>query len=627
MRSLPLLAAVALALPSAARADDLPPPEIRWSRGPAVLTVKIVPDGTTHLADDLPLQLTLDDGGYFVVRWTESRVPADGPMTVKLPSVAGDESEGWTLTLSGGVCNDDGSVCLPYHAEATLPRRGERRGKLVAQAGRPPAPERPTRADVPPRTADPHMLPEGARWFSATDEGGVDAAFSMSAETGKNVLIDFYADWCPPCDRLRDEFLEQRAQLGLLGRFVLLKADADHPASFDLKDRYKVGGYPTMLVVTPDGTELERFLGYDGRLAELTARLEAAAAGNPANGDVRSLVAAGQTAEAWALFNQRLDEDPELAKSYDFIRLGLRLGREVAEPADLAHLHRQAAFACRLPGLEVHHAAQAADILEEAGDAETASAIRAEAEGRITAAIAERSPADVVLGRGWTSINGLLTAHEPDLHDDIALGGWYRAAWLDEDGARQVLADGALRMALAILTDEAAFAPELPVAEDGRVSVALPDHLLTDTMKPRLMRQEGRVHDLLDLLSRAGLPDVAEPILQAMLELAPDEFTWHYRYAGFLRKHRASEGAVAAARAALEHSYGDNRLRASMRLAELLNEAGEPDEAIAVLDEALTAAVPTQEHVRTHRYRTKVEELRAEIAGAGDEADEEKGAD
>lgn len=597
-----------------------------------MLTLKIVPAEGTHLTPDLPLQLQLDDGGYFLVRWTESKVPEEGPMKIGLPSVAGDDSEGWTLQISGGVCTDDASLCLPYHATAELPRRGPRRGRFTTESGPLPRPQaaptpddRPRRADVSPRDADPHMLPAGARWYSATQEGDIDAALSESAQTGRPVLIDFFAQWCPPCDRLRDEFLEDHGQLGLLSKFVLLKVDADHPSSFALKDRYRVGGYPTLLVISEDGTELERFLGYDGRLAALTARLDAAAGGTPANGDVRSLAAAGDDAGAWALFQQRLADDPDLVDSYDYLLLGLRLGRKLAEPAELAQLHRQASAASRLPGLAVHHAAQAAERIEESGDAETAATLRADAEARLLAAVAERSPADAMLGRGWTSINGALTVHDPGLHDDLALAAWYRSDWTDEDSARQLLAEGALRMALAILLEEPTYAPELPLLDDGRRSVALPDHLLTDRMRPRLRHHAGRVHDLLDLLGKAGLPDVAEPILLAMIELTPDQFTWHYAYAGFLTEHRAGEGALESARTALDHSYGDNRLRASKRLAELLDEAGDGDEALTVIDEALAVPAPEQEHVRTHRYRAALEELRAELAG--EQPDDDEGAE
>ena len=78
------------------------------------------------------------------------------------------------------------------------------------------------------------------------------------------VLIDFFATWCPPCDRLRDEFLEAPAWEDFLGDYTVRSVDADDPSSFALKDRYQVGGYPTLLVTTPGGEVLERIVGFPG---------------------------------------------------------------------------------------------------------------------------------------------------------------------------------------------------------------------------------------------------------------------------------------------------------------------------------------------------------------------------
>ena len=71
--------------------------------------------------------------------------------------------------------------------------------------------------------------------------------------------------------------------------------------------------------------------------------------------------------------------------------------------------------------------------------------------------------------------------------------------------------------------------------------------------------------------------------------------------------------ALPAARQALSFAYGDNKLRAARRVAELL---GPSDEAITVINDALSAPEPEQEHVRTWRYREALATLRAELAGS-----------
>jgi hypothetical protein len=78
--------------------------------------------------------------------------------------------------------------------------------------------------------------------------------------------------------------------------------------------------------------------------------------------------------------------------------------------------------------------------------------------------------------------------------------------------------------------------------------------------------------------------------------------------------------ASTAGRTALEHAYGDQRLRAAARLAEILHEAGDSDGAVAVIDAELAAFERPAEgtDVRSFRYLTALEELRAALTGQVD---------
>ncbi len=585
--ALVLLAGLLAAGPAVAEDDDeVPPPEICWAKAPLQLKVRVTPRGSSHLAPQLPVEVTLFDGEFFITRWTEARIPESGPLVVRAIRVRDKKSDGWTLTVTGGVCNDSRSICLPYHLVTEVPARGRTRAKLIAEPG-------PLRRDeaTPPRPLPSPGIAEGPEggWYDAARSGDVDAAFAAAEATGRNVFIDFQATWCPPCRRLEAEFLDDPARAELLAGFVLLTADADHPSSFALKNRYEVGGYPTVLVVAPDGEELDRITGFDGRTDALAARL-----------------ARHQT------------DAPEPLSEYDQLRADLDALRGGDDAVAYAEAHLAAAEAAPLPGLAAHHVGSATKALLES-DPDRAAELRATYEERIAGVIGSRSPAEVVLGRGETSINGVLVLHDAGLHDDVGLGNWYRADWTadDDDGRAQrtlLLAEGALRVAAALLID-AGVADDLPRLDDGRASVALPDHLLTDAARQHLLEHQGRIHDLLSLLKKANLPEVAAPILAAMVELAPEEFTWHYKQAEFLRDHRNGAGAADAASRALQFSYGDNRLRAAKRLAELLHAAGDDEAALSTIDDALAVPPPAEEHVRTHRYRTALEELRAEIAG------------
>ena len=72
----------------------------------------------------------------------------------------------------------------------------------------------------------------------------------------KITLIDFYADWCPPCKMLSplvEELSEERKDIN----FVKINIDFDT----ELANRYGVVSIPT-LVVIKDGKEVDRSIGY-----------------------------------------------------------------------------------------------------------------------------------------------------------------------------------------------------------------------------------------------------------------------------------------------------------------------------------------------------------------------------
>ncbi len=78
----------------------------------------------------------------------------------------------------------------------------------------------------------------------------------LAASAHTPVLVDFWADWCPPCrvltpvlERLADEYA---------GRFVLAKIEADE--NMRLAGRYKLRGFPTAILFVK-GEPVDQFSG------------------------------------------------------------------------------------------------------------------------------------------------------------------------------------------------------------------------------------------------------------------------------------------------------------------------------------------------------------------------------
>jgi putative thioredoxin len=82
------------------------------------------------------------------------------------------------------------------------------------------------------------------------------AARVIEASGTQPVLVDFWAEWCPPC-RALTPVLERLAG-EMAGQFVLAKIDADE--NMKLAGRYQLRGFPTAILFVK-GAEVARFSG------------------------------------------------------------------------------------------------------------------------------------------------------------------------------------------------------------------------------------------------------------------------------------------------------------------------------------------------------------------------------
>jgi protein disulfide-isomerase len=101
----------------------------------------------------------------------------------------------------------------------------------------------------------------------------LEAAKATAQKENKLILMDFTgSDWCPPCKKLTAEVLSQQEFLDYAAKhFTLVELDFPNrkpqsdelkAANKKLKEQFEIKGYPTLLVITPDGKELWRKVGY-----------------------------------------------------------------------------------------------------------------------------------------------------------------------------------------------------------------------------------------------------------------------------------------------------------------------------------------------------------------------------
>ncbi|MEY3209665.1 MAG: hypothetical protein RIT28_146 [Pseudomonadota bacterium] len=381
-------------------------------------------------------------------------------------------------------------------------------------------------------------------------EGAVEAAFARAKSDERLVLLDFSAVWCPPCNLLAAEVLHDPDDAEVLAPFVVAVVDVDAPWSWTLKDRYAVGAYPTLIVTDVDGAVIDRMEGYPGE----------------------------EAFEAW------------LTK----VQGGML-------PLDQ--------LAAKGPTMTPDEAAAAALRLARAGRVDEAKAL---------------------LPPGLTSADALLTrlALSPDeatLTQLCVLAPErvyeYAFAALDLDA---LSAEGAATLRATLLAGVARLPPAQGADLLYVLGVMAPTDqqpalfgaaaaLLESNLSGDIAVDRGHYGFLADLWISAGQVDHGLALLQRAASAYPEEFTFHHALSGQLLTLGRLPEALAEAELAVKTGYGDNRLRAEKRRAEILVALGRKDEAKASLDAAISAAERPAEgvQVRTTRYLKELESYRA----------------
>lgn len=111
-------------------------------------------------------------------------------------------------------------------------------------------------------TGAPTLSSQHINWQSYSDE-----MMSEARQQNKPVIIDFYADWCLPCKELDKFTFSQPEVIELSKNFYMLKVDlttASDPLGRELRQRFQVRGVPTIVFISPQGTELSdlRVVGF-----------------------------------------------------------------------------------------------------------------------------------------------------------------------------------------------------------------------------------------------------------------------------------------------------------------------------------------------------------------------------
>ncbi|GBF50519.1 thioredoxin-like domain protein [Leptospira ryugenii] len=90
-------------------------------------------------------------------------------------------------------------------------------------------------------------------------ESSIAKALERSKQEEKPILIDLYADWCTYCKVLEKEIFPDKEVSETLRSFITVRIDGE--AFPNLKKRYRVEGYPTILFIDSDTNLLGKITG------------------------------------------------------------------------------------------------------------------------------------------------------------------------------------------------------------------------------------------------------------------------------------------------------------------------------------------------------------------------------
>jgi thiol-disulfide isomerase/thioredoxin len=172
---------------------------------------------------------------------------------------------GWLIALAPGP-KPPAPQAAVREGGTTVPARLE---PPVAVAPRPSHPATtPRRAEpAPARVEQPAPSSGGdvvSQWTT------LEGALAESRRNGKPVLIDFNAEWCGPCRRLKQEVFDDWGRGRVVQTAVIPVSIVDRsreegcnpPETEDLQQRFQVEAFPTLVVFSPANGRAVRTRGY-----------------------------------------------------------------------------------------------------------------------------------------------------------------------------------------------------------------------------------------------------------------------------------------------------------------------------------------------------------------------------
>jgi thiol-disulfide isomerase/thioredoxin len=403
----------------------------------------------------------------------------------------------------------------------------------------------------------------------------IDKAFKTAKQKNKPLLIDFFGIWCPPCNQMDSAVFSSKEFKKQSKSFVLVKVDADDSTSWDLKSKYQIEGYPTFLFLNSKGEELYRVVGSTSKARFIEAMSRVEKLKNKSLQQLETLADQKDIEVISALAGTALEQ-----KNYDQAELYFSKVPESFED-DLSYI--------KLKKMKMDELLKSVGMIKE--QIKTSNDSRYNLERyKIIFDVLEKQKKKQELKSAREEyikyLNGIL--NDSKLAADLGLQSsdiYSLIAENYEATEDQVSAKANFKLA----------AEQAEQLKHGKVD-------------------RGFYLDKAYYLYKAGELIQAHETYKKLQNTYPTDFSFYFYEADLYMKEKKWLQAEELSRVALGFSYGDNKLRVTKQLSQILSELGKKQEAVALLENAIkNQPLPEDKKNRTHQYFKALTDLKERL--------------
>ncbi len=121
----------------------------------------------------------------------------------------------------------------------------------------------------------------------AVEPPSFDALVKETSATNTPIVIDVFTTWCKPCAELEKTTFSNAKVIAALSKARFIRYDAERGPGVEVADRFAINSYPSVLLLTPDGTLMTRLIAQtpEGFVAEVAPLLPIAGVSGPFTDD------------------------------------------------------------------------------------------------------------------------------------------------------------------------------------------------------------------------------------------------------------------------------------------------------------------------------------------------------